>query len=279
MALPDIRYRARYLFVAVMVGHILLISSQVSSRSGASLLQETLTTLVVGTQRAAWAVVSSVSHVWDSYVALRGVQAENDRLRRELTAVQVQLQQQRAFARGTEELRALLGLRTRLDWTTASAEVIAGSPSPDVQAMTIDKGRDEGVAADMAVMALAGAVGRVIQPSAHASTVQLLIDQNAAVSVMVERSGTQAIALGVGNGTLRLDYLSPVADLLVGDLVVTAGLEGVYPKGLPVGRVSVVERAGVSYRSVIVTPLVDFSSLETVLVVLGPKLPATGGGG
>lgn len=279
MALPDIRYRARYLFVAVMVGHILLISSQVSSRSGASLLQETLTTMVVGTQRAAWAVVGGVSHVWDGYFALRGVQAENDRLRRELTALQVQLQQQRAFARGTEHLRELLGLRTRLDWTTASAEIIALSPSPDVKAMTIDRGRADGVGRDMAVMAVAGVVGRVVDSSARASTVQLLIDQNAAVSVMVERSSTQAIALGVGDGTLRLDYLSAAADIREGDLMVTAGLDGIYPKGLPVAQVTVVERAGVTYRQVIVTPLVDFSSLETVLVVLGPKTPATGGGG
>jgi rod shape-determining protein MreC len=279
MVLPDIRNRSRYLFVAVTVGHILLISSQVSSPSGASLLQETLTTLVVGTQRAAWAVVGGVSGVWNGYVALRGVHAENERLSREVMDFRVQMQKARAAAHGTEELRALLGLRDTLAWTTAAAEVIAGSPSPEFRSITIDRGADAGVARDMAVIAKDGVVGRVVQPAAHASTVQLLTDQNAAVAVMTDRTGTQAIALGVGDrdGTLRLDYLSTVADIQEGDLVVTAGIDGIYPKGLPVGRVTVVERAGLSYRRVLVTPVVDFSSLETVLIVLAPKTPPGGG--
>ncbi len=273
MALPDIRNRSRYLFVAVTVGHILLISSQVSAQSGASLLQEALTTVVVGTQRAAWAVVGGVSTVWNGYVALRHVRADNERLTREVTDLRVQVQKSRAAARGTEELRQLLNLRDRLAWTTVPAEVIAGSPSPDYRFITIDRGTDEGLTKDQAVLSTEGVVGRVVQPSAHASTVQLLIDQNAAVAVFVERSGTQAIALGVGggDGTLRLDYLSAVADIQEGDVVLTAGIDGVYPKGLAVGRVSVVERAGLSYRRVLVVPAVDFSSLETVLVVQSPK--------
>jgi rod shape-determining protein MreC len=96
---------------------------------------------------------------------------------------------------------------------------------------------------------------------------------------MVGQTGTQAIALGVGDreGNLRLDYLSAVADIREGDEVLTAGIDGVYPKGLRVGRVSVVERSGLTYRRVLVRPIVDFSSLETVLIVLAPKTPSGGG--
>jgi rod shape-determining protein MreC len=279
MALPDIRNRSRYLFVAVTVGHILLISSQVSAQSGASLLQETLTTFVVGTQRAAWAVVGGVSAVWNGYAALRGVHADNERLSREVTDLRVQLQKARAAARGTEELRGLLNLRDTLDWTTAPAEVIAVSPTPEFRSITVDRGKDAGIVPNMAVLSQDGVVGRVVTPAAGASTVQLLIDQNAAAAVMVGQTGTQAIALGVGDreGNLRLDYLSAVADIREGDEVLTAGIDGVYPKGLRVGRVSVVERSGLTYRRVLVRPIVDFSSLETVLIVLAPKTPSGGG--
>jgi rod shape-determining protein MreC len=278
MALPDIRHRVRYLFVAVMVGHILLISSQVNTQRGVSLLQEVLTLAVAETQRAAWGVVGGVRHVWDSYVALRGVRAENDRLTRETADLRVQLQQERALARGAGELRELLGLRQQLAWSTVAAEVIGGSTSPDFRAITIDQGRDAGVRDDMAVIAPAGVVGRTVDPAPRASSVQLLTDQNAAAAAMVARSGSQGIVVGAGDGTLRLEYLAAVADLHEGDEVVTAGLDGVYPKGIRIGRVSRVERSGPSIRRVVVAPAVDFSSLELVLVVTAPPSPVEGPG-
>ncbi len=278
MALPDIRHRVRYLFAAVMVGHILLISSQVNSQRGVSLLQEALTLAVVETQRVAWGVVGGVRHVWDSYVALRGLRAENDRLAREAADLRVQLQQERALARGAGELRELLGLRQQLAWTTEAAEVIGGSASPDFRAITIDKGHAAGLRDDMAVIAPAGVVGRTVDPSPRASSVQLLTDQNAAAAAMVARSGSQGIVVGAGDGSLRLEYLSAVADVHEGDEVVTAGLDGVYPKGIRIGRVSRVERAGPSIRRVVVAPAVDFSSLELVLVVTTPPAPVVGPG-
>lgn len=276
MALPDTRNRSRVLFVAVMVGHTLIISSQVSSRQGVSLLRATLNTVVVESQRAAWTVVGGVRDTWSAYVALRGVRADYDRLARENADLQVRLQQERALSRGTEALRGLLDLKMRLGWATTGAEVIAGSTSPEFRAVTIDKGSDAGIRTDMAVIAPAGVVGRVVEPSARAASVQLLIDQNAAASAMVARSSAHGIVLGNGDGNLRLEYLSAIADIRDGDLIVTAGLDGVYPKGLTVGRVATVERAGVSIRRATVVPAVDFSSLQTVLVVVTPP-PARAG--
>jgi rod shape-determining protein MreC len=273
MALPDIRHRDRYLFVAVMVGHILLISSQVNSRRGIPLLQEALTTAVVETQRAAWSVVDGVRTVWGSYVALQHVHQENERLVSEIADLRIQVQREHARAHGADELRALLDLRGRFAWTTAAAEVIGGSTNPTFRSITIDRGSRAGFVSDMAVLAPAGVVGRIVQASPRASSVQLLIDQNAAVSVTVERSRAQGIAVGEGDGTLRLEYLSAVSDVQTGDPVVTAGLDGIFPKGLPVGSVAVVEKAGTAYRRVIVVPSVDFSSLEHVLVVLQRPTP------
>jgi rod shape-determining protein MreC len=277
MAFPDIRNRARFLFVAVMVGHILLISSQVNSQRGVSLLQEALTTTVAEAQRVAWAVVGGVQDVWGGYVALRDVRSDNERLTREVADLRVQVQQERALAHGAEQLRGLLDLRTRLGWTTTAAEVIAGSVSPAFRTITIDKGEQSGLRTDMAVIAPAGVVGRIVEPSARAASVQLLVDQNAAVSVMVE-SGAQGIVTGQGDGTLRLEYLSATASVVEGDVVITAGLDGIYPKGLRVGRITVVEKAGTAYRRVIVAPAVDFSSLETVLIVLTPPAQPRGEG-
>jgi rod shape-determining protein MreC len=270
MLRPDAGSRARYLFVAVVVGHVLLISAQVASPSGPSILRLAFVGVVTETQRATWALGGGVRSVWGGYMALRGVRVENERLARENTELRVRIQQERANAAATEQLRGLLDLRPRLPWTTTGAEVVAGSTSPDFRSVTIDKGLSEGVNRDMPVIAPAGVIGRIALPAGHTATVQLIIDRSAAAAGRIERSRTEGIALGNGDGTLRFEYLSATADVERGDVVVTAGLDGVYPAGLVLGKVEFVERSGPAYRRVTIRPVVDFSTLETVLVLLAP---------
>ena len=271
MLRPDASSRARYLFVAVVVGHILLISAQVGSPSGPSILRLAFVGVVTETQRATWVLVGGVRSVWDGYMALRGVRVENERLARENTDLRVRLQQERANAGATEQLRGLLDLRPRVPWTTTGAEVVAGSTSPDFRSVTIDKGFSEGVKRDMPVISPAGVVGRIATPSGHTATVQLIIDRSAAAAGRIERSRAEGIALGNGDGTLRFEYLSETAEVVRrGDVVVTAGVDGVYPAGLVLGHVERVEKNGPSYRLVTIRPVVDFSTLETVLVLLAP---------
>ena len=128
----------------------------------------------------------------------------------------------------------------------------------------------------MAVLAPAGVVGRVIIPSAGAAKVQLLVDRNAAVGALVERSRSQGVALGLGTSLLKLDFVSDTSDVKTGDSIVTSGIDGIYPKGFLIGKVVRVDRAGGAYRGIDVQPAVDFSRLEDVLVVLSPVVPDTG---
>jgi rod shape-determining protein MreC len=272
MALPDIRHRTGYLFIAVTVGHLILISAQVNSRTGVPILKAALFGGFAQLQRISWSVQSGIRDLWDGYIALRDVRSENGQLSKEIADLKVRLQEERALSRTTESLRTLLDLRARISLATTAAEVMAGSPTPDVRTMTINKGSEAGLRVDMAVMAPAGIVGRVTYAGAGASTVQLLIDPNAAAAASVERSGAQGIVLAGPDGTLRLEFLSSASDVARGDLVVTAGTDRIYPKGLVVGTVESVERAGTT-RVVSVRPAVDFSSLQGVLVVLGESAP------
>jgi len=270
MARADAGRRARSLLVAVVLGHVLLISAQVATPAGPSLLRTTAVAVVTEFQEASWVVAGALQSIWDGYAALRGVRAENARLTGENTDLRVQLQQARAEAAAAGQLRALLELGPRLPWRTTGAEVVAGSLSPDYRTITIDKGLRDGVLRDMPVMSAAGVLGRVALPAGDTATVQLIIDRSAAVAVRTERTRSEGIALGNGGDTLRLEYLSATADLAEGDTVVTAGIDGVYPPGLAVGRVERVERSGTAYRRVTVRPFADFSRLETVLVLVGP---------
>ena len=270
MALLDVRRRSGYLFLAVIVGHVILISAQVNSRSGVPVLEQVTFGVVAEAQRGLSKGVSGIRRVWQRYVWLRGVEAQNADLRRQLDEVRVQYQEQRALANRATHLEDVLSLRDHSKLQTAVAEVIASSASPDFRTLTIDKGSNQGLKTDMAVIAAAGVVGRVVVPSPGAAKVQLLIDRNAAAGAIVERSRAQGVALGAGEERLRLEYVSEASDVVVGDLVVTSGIEGIYPKGFTIGYVDAVEKSGPAYKRITVKPAVNFSSLETVLVVLTP---------
>jgi rod shape-determining protein MreC len=274
MALTDIRQRTTVLFIAVMLGHIILISAQVNSRSGVPLLEVVTFGTFAEVQRFASGGTGSIRQLWNGYIYLKGVRQENERLKRELGEVQIQLQQERAEAERTRQLERLLGFQSQLAVKTVPTIVIGAGASPDSRTVTIDRGTKAGVRAEMAVVAPTGVVGRVVTPTGHASKVQLLVDRNAGAGALVQRSRAQGIILGTGEDLLRMNYVSDVADVKVGDVVVTSGIDGIYPRGFTIGTIENVERGNGLYKVVRVRPSVDFNRLEEVLVVVTPPAQA-----
>jgi rod shape-determining protein MreC len=270
VALQDIRQRTGYLFVAIVLAQIILISAQVNSRTGVPVLEAVTFGIFAEVQRTASALVSGVRHVWTGYIGLRHTKTENEELKRQLAAVQIQLQEQRALADRSRSLERLLQLRDSTNLSTLSAEIIGDAAAPDIRTMTIDKGTNDGLRPDMAVIAPAGVVGRIVVPSARAAKVQLLIDRNAAAGALIARSRAQGVVVGQGDERLRLEYVSEVAEVATGDVVVTSGIDGIFPKGFVIGQVELVEKAGGMFKRIVVKPAVDFRSLEEVLVVLTP---------
>ena len=270
MAVLDIRQRAGYLFLAVMLGHILLISAQVSSKGGVPVLSAVTFGIFGEVQRAISSSTSGFRHVWSGYVNLRNATVENQQLKGQLDAAQVEIQTQRALANRTRNLERLLELRDHSNLQTTAAEIIAAGATPDFRTLTIDKGTTGGVRADMAVIAPGGVVGRVVVPTLRTAKVQLLIDRNAAAGAIVERSRAQGVIIGGGDDRLRMEYVSEVSDVIVGDVVITSGIDGIFPKGFVIGRVEAIEKNGTAYKKITVKPAVDASSLEEVLIVVTP---------
>jgi len=279
MAVLDIRQRTGWLFFVVMVAHIILISAQVNTRRGVPLLEAVVFGAFAEVQRATTSVVTGVQDGWNNYFALQQIRRENQQLTREVTEMRVALQQERALANQTRVLQQLLNLRTTLPLSTTAGSVtestvIGGGPSPAFRTITIDKGSHDGIRQDMAVIAPAGVVGRVVMPSGRAAKVQLLIDSNAAAGAMVERTRAQGVVVGTGTERLLMDYVPSSADLKPGDQVVTSGIDGIYPKGLVIGQIESVLGGTGDSRKIVIKPAVDFSSLEAVLVVLAAPLAA-----
>ena len=276
MPVTDFRQRTAVLFIAVVLGHIILISAQVNSSAGVPLLEVVTFGAFAEVQRGAAGLTVSVRDARSGYGNLRHVRAENEELRRKLGELQVQFQQERARAERARQLENLLGFKQQLQVDTIAAGVIGASASLDFRGITIDRGTSQAVTANMAVIGPAGLVGRVVTPTAHASKVQLLIDRNAAAGALVERSRAQGIVVGSGVDMLRMDFVRATADVKAGDTVVTSGVDGIYPKGFIIGTVEQVENGNGIYKALRVRPSVEFNRLEEVLVV---KTPAPGGDG
>lgn len=267
MALLDIRQRTGWLFMAVVVGHILLISTQVSTRRGVPVLEALTFGVFAEVQRATTSGIGSVRDVWQNYFALQETRQENQNLRAEVAQLRVGLQQERALAEQSRMLQKLLDMKMETPLKTTAAYVIAGGASPDFRTATIDKGLRDGLKPDMAVISPAGVVGRIILPTARAAKIQLLIDRDAAAGAVTERGRAQGVVVGTGT-SLRLDHVPGTADIKEGDRVVTSGIEGIYPKGFEIGQIEKIERRAGEFSEVIIHPAVEFSSVEAVLVVL-----------
>lgn len=268
--------RSGLVLVAVIVGHVILISSQVHSGAGVPVLEAVTFAAFSRVQEGAASVIRGSRDAWVNYVDLRGARAENEALRSRVGDLEIRLQEQRALAERSVRLQALLDLRESVGVPTVAADVIAGYANPGMLTVTIDKGSRDGIMENMAVIAPDGVVGRVIGPIAsRASRVQLIVDSTAAAGAIVERTRAGGMVVGQeGDPPLRMELVSNLADVLPGDVVVTSGADGIYPRGFRIGRVEASERGPQLYRTITVRPMADFRALDAVLVVLVPPRPA-----
>ena len=272
----DIRRRTGVLLFVLTMGHIFLISVQVQSKSGVPVLQAVTFGLFARVQHGTYSAVHGGRGFWANYIGLRGAREENELLHKQVADLEIRLQEQRTLALRASRLQELMDLKASTPLPTIAADVIAGNPNPGLRTLTIGRGTADGVEADMAVIAPAGIVGRIVgRPAAHAARVQLLIDRYAAAGAVTERSRAGGMVVGVEKDPpLAMELVSNLADVKEGDIVVASGVDGIYPKGFRVGVVEKSERGAQLYRTITVRPSVNFSNIEEVLVVLVPARPA-----
>lgn len=202
------------------------------------------------------------SNLTASQETLSDLKAQNE----ELTAQVAELSEAQETA---SRLESLLGLQSTYNLESTAARIIGESSDAWSRTVTIDKGSADGFAINMPVCNSAGVIGQIIEVSANTSTVRLITDENSGVSAMVQSTRAQGILQGQPDGTLRLEYVTTDADVQEGDIIVTSGIGGVYPKGLPLGTVStVVREENATYYTITVTPASsDTENNEEVLVI------------
>jgi len=213
--------------------------------------------------------------IWQHYFFLVSVAHENETLNKSLNELIEKNNQLHEIELANTRLRELLNFQQTLTHQVVAAEVIGKDPSGWFKTVIIDKGRSDGLQKGLAVVLPTGIAGQVIEVSGHYAKVMLIIDPNSAVDALVQRSRARGIIKGASEDQCRFEYVLRKNDVQIGDTVIASGLDGVYPKGLRIGRVSdLSERSSDIFYEITVTPFVDYEKLEEVLVILHPETKA-----
>ena len=212
---------------------------------------------------------------WGRYVALQGVHSENERLMGRVAALEEENLQYREALVESGRLQRIAEMRTDFEAPMRPAQVVGQDVSPWFRSVLVDRGGSDGVRSGMPVVTENGVVGLVTASSPHAGRTMLLLDAQSAVDVLVQRSRARGIVRGDGTDRLSFEFFVRGDDVQVGDLVITSGFGGVYPKGLRIGEILEVQPDGERLlQRALVRPAVDFGRLEQVFVMLwrGPTL-------
>lgn len=264
--------RVNRLVVAVAValavsGGLVLVSRDDRVRNDA--IGRALVDALAPLQQGATLVATGVGRLW---LGITGAFRTRDQLR----ALRAQLREQsralvhlREIELENERLRRLLEFRPRVRDTVIAARVIGRDALGASRSFVIDRGTNDGVERGAAVLAPEGVVGHVFLAGRHAARVLLITDHNSGVDAIVQRTRARGIVEGRIGGGCGLKFVKRTESLEPGDLVITSGVDGIFPKGLPIGRITTVDRRGRGlFQYAFVDPAVDFDVLEEVLVVL-----------
>lgn len=218
------------------------------------------------------AIDRRVGQVWDRYVALRTVREENEQLRREIEYLRGQIADLREMAAANQRLAALLHFQAKMPAQTVAARVIGRDATNWYHGVVLDKGERDGIRTEMGVITQSGVVGRVVKTRSSSSVVLLITDPNNAVTGLIQRTRDEGIIEGTFEGAVRMKYIPLLSTVQVGDPVVTSGLTGGFPRGVPIGTITSIHKdEGELFQTAEVRPDVDFTKLEEVLVVTVPR--------
>ena len=265
---PRTRYRLPLLITAALLLIFSLFSLSLKRSPTLKKVEALMVSLTAPGLQGLHYVGDTLKHFWQSYFYLVGVKEENAALQRrleEFTQKEVRYQEaQQALTR----LEALLDLKRQVPFPIIGARVIAYDPSLWSRCALLDQGKNQGVKPGLPVLAPGGLVGRIVETYPQYSKVMLLVDRNSGADAVVQRTRVRGVLQGKGGNRCSLEYVPKKADVQVGDLVLASGLGGIYPKGLTFGKVTQADKnkPGV-FQEIEVTPAVDLSALEEVLVV------------
>ena len=269
--MPDFfkKYRVQLLAGIFLFAALIFYTLNLRQREVTSPFEKAVLAVTSPVLRGMAAANGAVRAVWDGYLFLTRVKEENRRLLQTIKIQNERLIRGNEAILENERLKGLLAMRERLGGTTVAVSVIAEESTPWFRTVTIDRGTAAGIREGMPVVALNGIVGRVIRAGATSARVLLVTDQASAMAATVQRSRARGVVRGKGGDLCTLEFASRQDDIKLGDIVVTSGIGGVYPKGIPIGEVTMVKKGEYGiFQTVTIRPAVTLSRLEELLVLV-----------
>ena len=210
--------------------------------------------------------------VWRHYFTLIQVSEENDRLKKQLNRAEEMKNEWVEARLANDRLRRLMGMGKEFAQQVVYAEVIGRDPTAWFKTIIIDKGAKDNVAVGMPVVVPEGIVGQVVDVSGHYAKVLLIVDQNSAVGALVQRTRARGLIKGEFADQCRLEYVLRKEDVRIGDVIVTSGLDDVFPKGLRIGAIDDISgEPNEMFYTITIAPFVDFEKLEDLLILPVPE--------
>lgn len=215
--------------------------------------------------------IADAAEIMRNVSGLAGLQSENIRLQQENTKLKEWYQTAMLLKAENESLRGLLNVKTEPQYKTITARVVADSGSAFARSLLLSAGARDGVAKGQAVMSAQGLIGRVIEVGDNTARVLLISDINSRVPVLAENSSAHAVLSGLNKASMQLNYVPPGTTISKGERIVTSGHGGLFPPGLPIGRVNQNAQIGElqqgQTQQIIVEPFADFSRITHVRII------------
>jgi rod shape-determining protein MreC len=268
------RYALLAFVILLLLSALVLMSLRVKQRKGVDFFDALLMELCSPFLKTSTFVINTIQGVFQDYIFLVHLQKENMILKQRIVELQKENGQFKEMALANERLQRSLQFREKISPSMIAAEVIGQDPSSWFKSVTINKGEKDGLRKGMAVISPEGVIGQILKTGPYHSTILLITDYSSAIDSIVQRTRAKAIVEGKGENRCQLKYLLRAEEVIVGDIVVTSGLSGNFPKGLVVGEIRKVEKTGQGvFQYAELVPSVDLSKLEEVLVIPESSLP------
>lgn len=278
MAVPTdvIPRRPTLLFIVVLSLLFVLMSFSSQTRyvgETRTMFERTVMTIFSPVPKFVNWVGGTAQDIHHGYLDMRRAVNENVELRRKVGSLTTENLKLRQSEGDLKRLRALLAYSESFDMKTSMAQTIMLDTAGRFKSIVIDQGSDDGVQVNDVVANANGLIGRVVLTTKDLAKVQLLTDNNSSVGSLIERTRRQGVIRGNGATIVQLSDIPSLADVQPGDRIMTAGIDGIYPRGIPVGTVVRAEAGQSLFKNVTVKPAVDFGSIEEVIVIHTRKIP------
>jgi rod shape-determining protein MreC len=278
MAVPVdvIPRRPTLLFIVVLSLLFVLMSLSTRTRyvgETRTMFERTVMTILSPVPKTVNWIGQTAADMYHGYLDMRRSVNENLELHRKVIALTTENLKLRQSEGELKRLRSLLGYAEQFSMPTTMATAVMLDTSGRFKSMIIDRGSAAGIQVNDAVVNANGLIGRVVLTTKDMAKVQLVTDSNSSVGVLVERTRRQGVLRGDGAGGAQLYDIPSLSDVQSGDNVLTAGIDGIYPKGIPVGVVVKAEKGQDLFKTIAVKPSVDFGSIEEAIVLHTRKIP------